>query len=329
MTQTTEDTMAEGQVSRRDLIAQAAGASAALMLGACTPRSQAGEPAAAQAPAASAEDERERVAAAPRMPAVYLPHGGGPCFFMEWRMGPANTWDAMRGWLEQLPQLAPTPPKALLVVSAHWEEAVPTVLTSPQPPLLYDYSGFPAHTYELQWPAPGAPALGARVRTLLTRAGIASAESTQRGLDHGVFIPLKLGWPDAGVPTLQLSLQRGLDPAAHLALGRALAPLRDEGVLILGSGMSYHNMRRFGRPGTLPASEAFDAWLAETVGLAAVERDKRLVAWEAAPSARECHPREEHLLPLMVVAGAAGGDAGRVPYRDVVMGARVSAHVFG
>ena len=142
-------------------------------------------------------------------------------------------------------------------------------------------------------------------------------------------MPLKLTYPDADIPTIQLSLERGLDPATHLAIGRALAPLRDEGVLIVGSGMSYHNMRGFGRSSSLAASQAFDGWLSETAALPASERDARLTAWSSAPSARECHPREEHLLPLMVVAGAAEGDRGTLPYHDTLMGVRVSAVHFG
>jgi aromatic ring-opening dioxygenase catalytic subunit (LigB family) len=195
--------------------------------------------------------------------------------------------------------------------------------------LLFDYSGFPKASYELTWPAPGSPKVAARVRELLSAAGISSAEDGARGFDHGTFVPLKLTYPDANVPTVQLSLQAGLDPAVHLAIGRALAPLRDEGVFIVGSGMSYHNMRGFFRGGAGPASIAFDTWLGEAVEAAPDERDARLRDWARAPSARECHPREEHLLPLMVIAGAAGTDRGRVAHRQVLMGVTVSAHQFG
>jgi aromatic ring-opening dioxygenase catalytic subunit (LigB family) len=203
------------------------------------------------------------------------------------------------------------------------------VTTSPGPPLFFDYYGFPKHTYELTWPAPGDPALAARVRALLEGAGIESAGDAERGYDHGVFVPLKVAFPEAHIPTVALSLRAGLDPAAHLAVGRALAPLRDEGVLIVGSGMSYHNMRGFGDPRSLPKSATFDAWLAATVVASPVERDAGLAAWSRAPLAREIHPREEHLLPLMVVAGAAGDDRGAVAFRDEVMGVVVSAARFG
>jgi aromatic ring-opening dioxygenase catalytic subunit (LigB family) len=216
-----------------------------------------------------------------------------------------------------------------LVISAHWEAPVPTVMTSARPPMLYDYYGFPPESYTLQWPAPGEPALAARVRALLGAAGIESAEDARRGFDHGTFVPLKLAYPDADVPTVQLSLQRGLDPARHLAIGRALAPLREEGVFLVGSGMSYHNMGGFGDPRALSVSETFDAWLRDTTARDPRDRDARLTAWASAPAARGAHPREEHLLPLMVIAGAAGDDVGRASFGGKIMGVRLSAHQFG
>jgi len=200
-------------------------------------------------------------------------------------------------------------------VSAHWEERIPTVMTSARPPMLYDYFGFPPESYRITWPAPGEPALAARVRALLGAAGIDSAEDPARGYDHGAFVPLKVTYPEANIPTIQLSLQKGLDPATHLAIGRALAPLRDEGVFVVGSGMSFHNMRAFFSNAGPRASEAFDAWLGEAVTAAPEERDRRLLQWAEAPSGRECHPREEHLLPLMVIAGAAGASRGEVAFR--------------
>jgi aromatic ring-opening dioxygenase catalytic subunit (LigB family) len=248
---------------------------------------------------------------------------------MEWTMGPRDTWDRLAGWLRTLDSLLPDRPEKLLVVSAHWEAGVPTVTSSPAPPLLYDYGGFPPHTYELRWPAPGSPELATRVQGLLSESGIASGEDPRRGFDHGVFIPLKVAYPEARLPTVQLSLRTGLDPGAHLAIGRALAPLRDEGVLIVGSGMSYHNMRGFMSPAALSDSKRFDAWLERTASEVPPDRDRHLSTWETAPSARESHPREEHLLPLMVAAGAAGSDAGQVAFRDEVMGSVVSAFRFG
>jgi aromatic ring-opening dioxygenase catalytic subunit (LigB family) len=264
-----------------------------------------------------------------KMPTLFIPHGAGPCFFMDWTMGPKDSWDKLASWLRGIDGSLPEPPQALLVVSAHWETPVPTVITSSHPPLLFDYSNFPPHTYELEWPAPGAPDLAKRIGALLSDAGIESATETKRGFDHGVFIPLKVAYPDAKIPTVQLSLQVGLDPAAHLAIGRALAPLRDEGVLLVGSGLSFHNMGAYKNGSGGPASKAFDAWLSSIVQKDAAARSAELAAWTDAPSARESHPREEHLLPLMVAAGAAGADRGEVVFRDDILGMTVSAVRFG
>lgn len=262
-----------------------------------------------------------------RMPVVSLPHGGGPWPFVNLGMQPAEVRE-LSDYLRALPSLPAEKPRALLVVSAHWEAAVPTVMTGTQPPLYFDYYGFPQETYALRWPAPGAPWLAARVRALLSGAGIASAEDNQRGFDHGTFIPLLLAYPEGDVPTIQLSLKQGLDPAEHLAIGRALSPLRDEGVFIIGSGMTYHNMRGFRDPRGVAVSEEFDAWLRETLQQPAGERDRRLLNWAVAPAARQAHPREEHLIPLLVAAGAAGDDRGRVTYNGSVWGIRLSAYQF-
>lgn len=262
-----------------------------------------------------------------QMPVAYIPHGGGPWPFMQ---GPfTRDLAPLRTYLENLPGLLPEKPRAILVISAHWEEAVPTLMTSPRPPMLYDYSGFPPETYQIRWDAPGAPELAQRVAGLLAAAGLPTAESPTRGYDHGTFVPLKVAWPDADVPTIQLSLVRGLDPRLHLAIGRALAPLRDEGVFIVGSGMSYHNMRGFGSPAALATSRTFDDWMGQAVALDPAARDAALAAWDTAPAARACHPREEHLLPLMVVAGAAGESTGKVAFRSTVLGTLVSAVHFG
>ncbi len=270
------------------------------------------------------------------LPAVFLPHGGGPWPFMDDRVfGTPGMWDAMRAYMERLSFVPPRPPKAVLLISAHWEAPVPTVMTAAKPPMLYDYSGFPPETYTLQWPAPGHVELAGRVRELLEAAGISAAADPARGFDHGTFVPLLLAWPQADMPTFQLSLQAGLDPLTHLRIGQALAPLRQEGVFIVGSGMSYHNMHAFGlhmrgqRTSMRDDSLAFEEWLAETLSLEPDRRHTRLVEWERAPSARACHPREEHLLPLMVVAGSALEAPASLPYRDVVLGAHVAAAHFG
>jgi len=264
----------------------------------------------------------------PRMPVAYLPHGGGPWPYVDlgWDLKDS---DSLATYLRAVKSLPKTPPKALLVVSAHWEENVPTVMTSEHPPMLYDYYGFPPASYQIQWPAPGAPAVAARVRELLKAAGFPSATDAERGFDHGTFVPLKLTYPDAEVPTIQLSLKAGLDPAEHIAIGRALAPLRDEGVFIIGSGMTFHNLRAFRDPRSVPVAETFDTWLREAATAAPAERDRLLTNWESAPAARAAHPREEHLLPLMVIAGAAGEDKGTIAFNGTFAGLRLSAYHYG
>lgn len=261
------------------------------------------------------------------LPTVFLPHGAGPCFFMEWTRGPADAWDRTAAYLRGLVASLPERPKAILIVSGHWEAPLFTVASGAQPPLDYDYYGFPPHTYQLTFAAPGSPDLARRVRGLLGEVGIASAEDAGRSWDHGVFIPLKLVTPDADIPVVQLSLKADLDPADHLAAGRALSPLRDEGVLIVGSGMSWHNMRGFS-PAFTDRSATFDRWLEGAVSDPG-SRESALAHWDAAPYGREAHPREEHLLPLMVAAGAAPGEPAVVAFRDTVMDVVVSAVEFG
>lgn len=246
------------------------------------------------------------------LPTYFISHGGGPWPYMD------SMREAMRGLatsLADMPRQYPAP-KAILVVSAHWEENAFSVMSKPHPGMLYDYGGFPPHTYKVVYPAPGAPELALRIQELLAGAGLPVRLDAERGFDHGTFSPLVVMYPDADVPLLQVSLKTGLDPAVHIALGRALAPLRDEGVLIVGSGLSYHNLRQFGPPGKAP-SMAFDQWLQDTVVAASpAEREARLLNWAAAPAARTAHPREEHLLPLMVAMGAAENDAATCVYHE-------------
>ena len=243
-----------------------------------------------------------------------------------------HLWDSMAAYLRGIGPSVDARPKAILVVSAHWELPHPGVNSGARPGMLFDYYGFPEHTYRLNYPAPGSPELAARVCTLLGEAGIASSQDATRGFDHGVFVPFLLMFPDADIPVMQLSLQAGLDPQAHLAIGRALVPLRDDGVLIVGSGMSYHNLREFFSPaqGAVTASEQFDAVLTTAVeAVDASVRDAQLMAWKQMPGALACHPRAEHLLPLMVAAGAAGTDRGHRAWNGRVYGKVVSAFQFG
>jgi len=261
-------------------------------------------------------------------PAVFIPHGGGPCFFMDWSWGPPDTWHATQRFLEGLAATLPAPPKALLVISGHWEEPAFTASAAPAPRLIFDYSGFPEHTYRLTWPAPGNSQLAMRVADMLRQAGLPSAIDATRGFDHGVFVPLKVVFPNAEIPVVTLSLAASLDPALHLAAGRALAPLRDEGVLIVGSGMSFHNLRAYMRPETGERARTFDDWLTRAVESPADERTALLAEWRKAPFAAFAHPREEHLIPLLVAAGAGSHAPGKRVFIDEPMGARISAYRF-
>jgi len=250
----------------------------------------------------------------PALPAFYISHGGGPWPWMEGRMRDSHR--NLEAALQQLPQLVGATPRAVLMISAHWEEREFTVMSHPNPPMVYDYTGFPANTYQVRYPAPGAPQLAEQVRGLLQGEGIAARLDPTRGFDHGAFVPMAVIYPDADVPVVQLSLKLGLDPQDHFAAGRALAKLRSDGVLILGSGSSYHNLRMLG-PESKEPSAAFDDWLQRTLeGTDFYKRSAALASWEVAPSARIAHPREEHLLPLMVAVGAAEHDVATRFYHE-------------
>jgi aromatic ring-opening dioxygenase catalytic subunit (LigB family) len=198
--------------------------------------------------------------------------------------------------------------------------------------LLYDYYGFPDSTYHLKWPAPGNPELAERIENLLHLNGFETKREFERGFDHGTFVPLMIAFPKPEIPVVQLSLVKTLDPETHINLGKALELLRNEGVLIIGSGMSYHNMRGF-MSGSSPAADIstqFDNWLTQTVEINDTKkRNEMLINWENAPKARESHPRSEHLTPLFVVAGAAGSDKGSRDYSGLLMGIKVSGYKFG
>jgi aromatic ring-opening dioxygenase catalytic subunit (LigB family) len=258
------------------------------------------------------------------LPSYFLSHGGGPWPFMMDQVG------HLYASLRDIPRQIGVTPKAVLVITAHWEGRDFMLSSSARPPMIYDYGGFPPHTYEVQYNAPGAPELAAQVKSLLDAGGYPAVLDGQRGFDHGTFSAMYPVYPDADVPIVQLSLKHGLDPKTHLEVGRLLAPLRKEGVLIVGSGLSYHNLRAFNAQGAA-ASHAFDDWLRATMALAPQERTARLIEWETAPGARMAHPREEHLLPLMVALGAAEEEAAAVPYHeDAFMGSlAVSSFRFG
>lgn len=236
---------------------------------------------------------------------VFISHGGGPL--------PLLGDPDHQQLVQQLTRLATqlTKPRAILIISAHWEAAVATVSSSLAPELLYDYYGFPEESYQITYPAAGEPTLAAAVLGVLQQAGFATCSDLQRGFDHGVFVPLKIIYPAADIPCVQLSLLQSLDAATHYRLGQALRQLDYPGLLVMGSGFSFHNMREFFMPAT-PEKTAlvvdFHQWLTDTLCNPAYNEAKRqqaLQQWQQAPGARFCHPREEHLLPLLVCAGYA------------------------
>jgi len=266
---------------------------------------------------------------ATRLPTYFLSHGGGPWPYLQgdFRL----MFNTLEASLKTIPRQWGSKPRAMLVISGHWEGPEFAVTSSAQPPMVYDYSGFPASTYDVHYRAPGSPELAARIRDLLQAGGHPTRLDPDRGFDHGTFSMLQPMVPEADIPVVQLGLRDDFDPAAHLDAGRLLAPLRDEGVLILGSGSSYHNLRQFG-PAGAQASAGFDAWLNDTlVGSAPGPRQQLLLHWEAAPAARQAHPREDHLLPLMVALGAASGEAGTRVYhqRDFFGSMVMSSFRFG
>ncbi len=260
-----------------------------------------------------------------RLPALFLPHGGGPCFFMD---DPDGNWTGMESFLRSVPAMLPEPPRAILIVSGHWETRGGFALTgSAHPPLLFDYYGFPPHTYQLRYDAPGDPQLAGEIAQQLCAAGFPAALDAERGFDHGVFVPLKVIYPQAQIPVIELSLEHGLDPQLHLRLGAALAPLRDQGILLLGTGMSFHNMRAYRNPGATAPSAAFNDWLTASCELPGPERAARLAAWADAPAARISHPRHEHLLSLFVAAGSSEAPGRRI-YSEKVLETMISGFVF-
>jgi aromatic ring-opening dioxygenase catalytic subunit (LigB family) len=263
---------------------------------------------------------------ASRLPTYFISHGGGPWPWLDGDF--RRNFDTLESALKDMPRQLGRKPAAVLVISGHWETPQFSVMAATHPTMIYDYSGFPEHTYHIRYAAPGSPALARRVQGLLQAAGIPAGLDEHQGFDHGTFVPLAVIYPEADVPVVQLSLKAGYDPAAHLAAGRALVPLRDENVLIVGSGLSYHNLRQMG-PGARAPSKEFDDWLQRTlVGSSPGDREKRLIEWEKAPAARQSHPREDHLIPLMVAVGAAGRDAATCVYHEETLFGGTTASSF-
>lgn len=252
------------------------------------------------------------------LPTLFISHGGGPWPWLDW--GGRNPFEPLAAYLRGIPGSLGLKPAAVLMISGHWDERLFTVMTHPRPPMLHDYYGFPPETYQVRYTAPGSPELARKVRELLAVASIPSGEDPERGFDHGAFVPLAVMLPEADIPVVQLSIRRDYDVEAHLAAGRALAALRSEGVLIIGSGLSYHNLREMMGGGSTVTrdSQAFDAWLTEVVcDPDTDQRDRELTRWSQAPAARRCHPREDHLIPLLVAAGAAGRDRAIRTFNDL------------
>lgn len=251
---------------------------------------------------------------------IYFSHGGGPLPILG---DPSHA--SMIDFMRKLPQKIERP-DSVIVISAHWEEEIPTIIGNAAPPLFYDYYGFPQEAYELKYPAPGSPELADRIAELFTKAGIPSRIDENRGFDHGLFIPLKMMYPEADIPMTQISLIRGLNPGDHVSLGKALGDLLEENILVIGSGFSFHNMRAFNWDNTIeqdPRNEEFQEWLIDvcTGNHSRAEREEMLLEWDAAPNARYCHPREEHLIPLHVCFGLAGG-AAEIIFNDFILGKR-------
>ncbi len=264
-----------------------------------------------------------------RLPTYYLSHGGGPWPWMRAETGP--TFDKLEAGLLAVRAELGDAPKAVLVISGHWETPGFEVSSAERPGMEFDYYGFPEHLYRIKYGAPGAPELAGQVCDMLQAAGHACQGDPARGFDHGTFSLMKPLYPEADMPIVQLSLRADLDPREHLAVGAALAPLREQGVLIVGSGSSYHNLRLRG-PQAVAPGQAFDDWLDQTLVKAdPAEREARLERWETAPAARLVHPREDHLLPLMVAVGAAADEpAARVYHEGDFMGGWVlSSYRFG
>jgi aromatic ring-opening dioxygenase catalytic subunit (LigB family) len=265
-----------------------------------------------------------------RLPTFFLTHGGGPWPFMQGEF--RAHFARLEAALQQIPSQLEAAPRAILVISGHWEERDFAVMSSPAPPMIYDFAGFPPETYRIRYSSPGAPALAQQIAGLIRDAGLDSHLDPARGYDHGVYSVLAVAWPEAGIPVLQVSLRADFDPAAHLALGRALAPLCSQGVLIIGSGSSYHNLRGFFEDGPhhpREESAAFDAWLRAAMAAPPAQRTQALLDWEqAAPHALLVQPTPDHFLPLHVAVGAAESAPATLIYHEDSFFRRLSVSSF-
>lgn len=258
------------------------------------------------------------------LPAIFVSHGS-PMLAIEDA--------AARRFLRDLPTMLPEKPKAILMVSAHWERLRPTVNAPAAHETIHDFGGFPAELYEISYPAPPSAELARRVAGLLTAGGLPTDIDTRRGLDHGAWVPLMVAWPDADIPVVQLSVQTRLGPEHHYRLGQLLSPLRSEGVLIVGSGSFTHDLASFRTSGgRIDAPEpdwvhSFAEWMSSALKEGRI--DDLLHYRERAPEAAHNHPTEEHLLPLYVALGAGEGDV-KVLHASTTYGIlRMDAFAFG
>ncbi len=258
------------------------------------------------------------------LPTYFISHGGGP---WPWIPQMAADLEPLAASFRAMPGEIGEKPKAVLMISGHWETDDFAVMHSARPPMVYDYFGFPPETYKIQYPAPGAPELAEEVAHMIHAAGLPTRLDDEYGYDHGTFVPMAVMYPQADVPLFQVSMRHNYDPAEHFELGRALAPLRDRGVLIVGSGLSFHNLRMFG-PGAKEPSTVFDGWLTETLALPPAERTAALLEWEKAPQARTCHEKEDHLVPLFAALGAAENDPATRTYHQTGIRGGVTASSF-
>jgi aromatic ring-opening dioxygenase catalytic subunit (LigB family) len=264
-----------------------------------------------------------------QLPTYYLSHGGGPWPYME---------DAIRRRFEKLESSLLSirrewddAVRAVLVISGHWETSEFAVSSGSWPGMVFDYYGFPEHLYRIKYDAPGSPELAMRLRAMLQAGGFACESDPERGFDHGTFSLMKPLYPNGEMPIVQLSIKQDLDPQAHFSVGRLLAPLRDEGVVIIGSGSSFHNLGLRG-PAASEPSRRFDDWLQQALlQTSTAERRQRIVNWTLAPDARVAHPREDHLIPLMVALGAAEEEPAALVYHqpDFLGGWTLSSFRFG
>lgn len=259
-------------------------------------------------------------------PVLFIPHGGGPLpLFKE--KGHLTMIDFLK---EITPLLGE--PSAILLISAHWEEDKVTITGGDKPPLIYDYYNFPEAAYKIEYPAPGSPDLANKIQNILTDAGIGSRIDKERGFDHGMFVPLKIMYPNAMIPCVQLSLVNNLDSEIHLKIGKTLTELRKENVLVIGSRFTFHNMKAIMSPEGFDRNKnkAFEDWLIETctsTDFSSNERTERLKGWKSAPFAEYCHPREEHLIPLHACAGFSHSVA-KLVFEGEIAGIKSSAFLW-